>query len=116
MTRLLLAAAAGLAIASPAFALSVTATPAAGTQAAAKFTDPDEALSGLAKQFVGSAETAERQTPALRGPMATYDLSADAKQAKWHDGLADLSADPGNPDFNPFTGGRLGEDSTSRSH
>ncbi len=115
MTRLLLAAAAGLAFASPAFALSVTATP-AGTQAAAKFTDPDEALSGLAKQFAGSADATERQTPAPRGPMVTYDLSADAKHAKGHDALADLAAQPGDPAFNPFTGGHLGEDGTSRSH
>lgn len=116
MTRLLLAAAAGLAFVSPAFALSVTSGPAGGTPAAAKFTDPDEALSGLAKQFVGSGQTAQRETPASRGPMVTYDLSANAKSAKWHDALADLAAHPGDPDFNPFSGGALREDGASRSH
>lgn len=116
MTRLLLVAAAGLAVASPAFALSVTSGPAAGTEAAAKFTDPDEALSGLARQFVNSTGSAERQTPAPSGPMVTYDLSADAKHQKWHDGLADLAARPGDPNLNPFMGGHLREDDTSPSH
>ena len=115
MTRLLIAVAAGLAFASPAFALSVTTT-AAAPQAAAKFTDPDEALSGLAKLVAGSTGQTERQTPEPRGAMVTYDLSAGAKQASSRDGLADLAAQPGNPDYNPFSGGGLEQGGAARSH
>lgn len=119
MTRALIlatAALAGVALASPAFALSVTPTP-PGAQDGPKLADPDEALSGLYKYFAGSDDgPAVRETPILRGPLVTYDLSKPGKDAKPHDGVAELKASPSDPAFNPFMGALSDSDRSPQDH